>query len=1720
MPIMAHNDFYFPDGQSNLDLGAPSIRFENNKNAIQIAKDIAASERAATDEELVTLSKYTGWGDSRLANKVNELSGLLTEEELRSVRGSTLNAHYTSLGVIASMWKAVLQLGFGSRRMRILDPSAGIGHFKSMTPPEFRDVIDWTEIELDALTSQILRALHPSSTIINDGFENANLPESFFDIAISNVPFGDYGVSSKHVPRSLTHPIHDFFFANTWHLLKPGGVMFYITSRYTMDKESTRLREWIAARFDLLSAVRLPETAFLENAGTKVITDVLLLRKRETMQDPKDALWVEAVDQRIGSYTVKVNKHYHAHPEHIIGEPSMEGRTYRSDGYTVFAQGRDIQSEMADIYAGLSQLERPASDDTQKSEDLFSDDRVLSQDVEHPIAKALIEIHDAAKRLIRAETRGDVAKIPSLREALNNLYDTFVAKHGTINQKENLRHLKNGAEAPFVKALENPDGSKSGIFSQPTVRALASAAQVSASDALLVSLDRTGTVDIPFIAATAGIDEDDAVEKLRGAIFLDPKSGNWQTSEQYLSGNVREKLRQAKAIAGYEPKYQENVAALESALPLTVHASDIRAPLGAGWIPAKYIGDFLYHLLDCGEYDVKYIEALAIWEIEASRITYVSKQLFSQKWGTARMNTLTLVECGLNSREIIVYDGYGEDRSVNQTETVAAQAKLAEIKIGFEKWLWNDPDRAKALTELYNEKFNSVRVVRYDGSHLSTPGLANIIKLRSNQRDAAWRVIQNQATLIGHEVGMGKTLTAIVAAMESKRLGFTRKSMFVVPNHTLVNWQAAMQIAYPGANLLIPSPDDLSKGNRSVFLSRVATNEWDMILVPFSSFKLLPASQQAKREFISEQIAELEEYLEEEKASNRRKTQAQKDIEKALKRLEKKLKDLDQFEKDSDKTLTFEELGIDLLVVDEFHAYKNLYFNTRMNRIAGLTNTDSQRAFDMFIKSQWLLKNGGKFVGMTGTPVTNTIAEMFTMQRYFQMDVLRSTGLHQFDAWARQFALAEPGLEMTPDGVGFRMNTRFRRFVNMSELMQMWLQVADMRRVDPAEIQRPDLYLGKPVKAVSFAGQELIDFTQSLAQRAEKVRSGRVRPEDDNMLMITSDGRKAAADLSLVLPAAPNAEMPKVDGLTSLAALIRETTESVRGTQLIFCDLGVPKARKEKKSDEEELPAEDSAVELAVETAEEKALTENLYSVIRDRLVRFGVPIEEIAFIHDAKNEKAKAELFKAVNSGKIRVLIGSNEKMGTGLNVQERLVAVHHMTPPWRPGDLEQQLGRMLRQGNLFPTVYQFVHVLSGSFDGYTWQLLENKAAFISQIMSGSMTNREVDDIGDTVLTFSEIKALASGNPKVMQRITLEAEWQRMKALRDSWWNSLGSLRSDAHFKRSSITVRIKRLEAFKEAIRVRDEATTEDGFTINLYDVWDRTKMDVITKREEAGIRIKTLAAFAATKVAKGSNSVPLGVYRGHTIYGTMDNKSDPSDPAPKTYFEVHDLWLPFAGTDDVGITRSMDLAVKNMDKVFVETEEEIAAWHRDISAIEVELTKPWEHEEKFKNLETELTELDKELRAEEPQPESQTLADGQTQDAPPPVKVKKLQVTNSEAEKQAILEAVQTLMGNPAAKAISDRLTGIASREMITAILTMQEMMADSAVLARFKVETEVPVITSVEVAEGAIPVTQEALEEIGAEIQRLQALYDLGSAVQLSFFGDSMAMAAPSPKKRRK
>ena len=1161
------NDFYFQPGQT-LDLGTPKQRFEKNKQAIALAKELASFERTALPDELALLSHYVGWGDSRLASRVHELTDLLTEDELRFARGSTLNAHYTALPVIGAMWDAALQLGFGERPFRALDPSAGIGHFKSMTPVPLRGKVDWTEIELDGLTAQILKTLHPTSRIFNTGFEAANLPDGMFDLAISNVPFGDYGVFSKKLPKYLANPIHDFFFANTWSLLRPCGVLMYVTSRFTLDKKDDRVRSWLARRFDLLAAVRLPETAFEENAGTKVITDILIMQKRmeETEEFP---IWVQTGVFKPDYRAATVNQYYLENPDMIIGVPSLDGRMYQSDGYTVLPAGLDLPAELSRTFKRvlkrLEPIALPAKEEAITVQ--FSDDNVISSRTPAMpvVASKLMEIHDAAKKLIRAETRGDLSNVTVLRANLNKLYDQFVDVYGPINKPQNLRYLKNSAEVHFLKSLEkyhaeSDTAKKSDIFFKTVVRSVVKSEKLSASDALLVCLDHMGKVDIPFVASVAQTSQDQVIEELRGSIFLEPKSLTWQTSEQYLSGNMRVKLEQAKAAASFDARFQENVVALESVIPLTIDAGHIRAPLGAGWIPADVIGDFVKHLLKAGQYHITYIPALATWEIESENTAYIARNLLSAKWGTSKMNTLTLLDAGLNSRDVVVYDGFGKDRTVNTKETVAAQQKLLEIKEEFEKWLWSDAERSKHLVEIYNEEFNSVRNVRYDGSHLTTPGLNQSIRLRSNQKDAAWRIIQNSATLIGHEVGMGKTLTAIVAAMESKRLGFTKKAMLVVPNHTLSNWQIVMQTAYPGANILLPDPSDLAKGKRSEFMSRIATNNWDMILVPFSSFKLLPVSSDTLKDFYMQQIEELEEHLLELKGDKNGK-RAVKEIEKALKRFQVKLETLSSFDKDNEGTITWEELGVDMLIVDEMHYAKNLYYSTKMSRIAGLSKSDSQRAFDMFVKFRWIIEHRGKVVGMTGTPVTNTIAEMFTMQRFFQLDTLKKLGLAQFDAWARQFALAEPGLEMTPDGSGFRINTRFRKFVNVPELMQLWLQIADMRRIDPVEIQRPDLFNNKPVKALSIAGKSLEDYVMKLAERAEKVRSGIVRPEQDNMLCITSDGRKAALDLSLVVPAPAGAPMPKIDDLAETVAEVWRLTAPTSGVQLIFCDLGVPKSK-------------------------------------------------------------------------------------------------------------------------------------------------------------------------------------------------------------------------------------------------------------------------------------------------------------------------------------------------------------------------------------------------------------------------------------------------------------------------------------------------------------------------------------------------------------------------------
>ena len=1180
-------DFYFQDTHS-LDLGSPARKFENNLAAIRLAKELAACGRAASPDEQALLARYVGWGDSAVLRQLNgskELDQLLTTDEQRAARASSLNAHYTALPVIGALWSALAHLGFGARPFRVLDPSAGVGHFKSVMPAALRGLADWTEIELDALTAAILQLLHPESRVFAQGYETVNLPQGWFDLAISNVPFGDYGVAKRALPGYLRKSIHDFFFANTVSLLRPGGILAFITSRYTLDKKDVSVRAWLARRLDLLAAVRLPDSAFKSNAGTEVVTDILVMQKRAEESRELPA-WVGTDSDIIGNYRVRVNRYFLDHPQMVMGSPSMSGTMYKSDGYTVESDGRELGDAIAEALRStlpenlLAETEKMVVEpgrDTESEEAQPRREIPISLSAPNPVDQVRVDglkvIYLAAKKLLAAETEGQSLVVTSqLRHALNQAYDDFASKYGPINKPANIRLLNGSYEAPFLRALEeyNPTSvtaKKAGLFSAPMVRSTTQIESPTVDDALLVCLDQTGKVDLPTIARLCGRDVTRVASDLKGRIFRLPDGSGWVMADEYLSGNVREKLRAAQAVVAFDEAFQENVAALESVIPLDLKPGEIRAPLGAGWIPTDVVVGFLQHLMTDGEYGVNYIPHLAHWEIEASYQWRVPDSVSRGRWGTPRASALDLITSGLNAKTVTIYDEFSEDgntlRVVNQNETVAAQAKLGEIKTEFERWLWSDPERAALLCDIYNERFNAYRVREYEGAHLSTPGLNRDITLRPHQKNAVWRILQNSSVLLHHEVGMGKTLAAIVAAMEAKRLGFARKALVVVPNHLTSQWHISTLAAYPGANILAPSPSDLSKGKRGEFLSRVAANDWDIIIVPFSSFKLLPVSNDTLADFYQREVDTLYEYLQELKAQEGKSyTRAVKEIEKSIKRFQVKLDNLADMPKDNAGTITFEELGVDMLIVDEFHAYKNLFFATRMTRIAGLTNSDSQRAFDMFVKFSWLHEHGGKVVGLTGTPVTNTLAELFTMQRYFQLETLQSLGISHFDAWANQFALAEPGLEMTPDGSGFRMNTRFRKFVNVPELMKIWFQVVDAKRIDDRSgIQRPDLFNGKPVKVLSDGGPELLDYVSTLAARAEKIRARLVQPNEDNMLCVTSDGRKAALDLSLVIPAPDGAPMPKIDALVEVVADIFEATAPLQGTQIVFCDLATPKAK-------------------------------------------------------------------------------------------------------------------------------------------------------------------------------------------------------------------------------------------------------------------------------------------------------------------------------------------------------------------------------------------------------------------------------------------------------------------------------------------------------------------------------------------------------------------------------
>ncbi|MGH9767338.1 MAG: Eco57I restriction-modification methylase domain-containing protein [Blastocatellia bacterium] len=1197
--MTAYVDFRFASTGDLANLGGSASRFNHNFTAIKLLKSLEEEGRAHGDlapEEQRTLARYSGWGDGEVLNRLfpygaypqapirPELDGILTIEERGKIAGSALNAHYTALPIIGAIYEALYYLGIGALdSLRVLEPAAGIGHFFGAMPAEIAAKAERVAVELDSITARILQYLYPNAKVFNQGFEETRLPNDYFDLILGNPPYGAYAVHDPLIKqRHLKAAIHDYFFARSLRLLKPGGIIAFITSRYTLDKVDSRVRRHIAERADLLAAARLPESAFRKNAGTEVVADVLILRKKFKSGgvDEKTG-WLETdVFPNEMDYRVPVNLLYIERSDLMLGVPGCSHGMYSDCEFTLKPDGRHLASLLRDSL--ISQLpyqaitavaSQPAMLSPSLIEDAQEKEKANAANLDRPSgtsrqrASLLLDIYAAAKQVIRLQLidAGD-EKLTSAQRELNDIYFRFTTRYGRINAKQNLKDLdRRSPIVPFLKALEEPAGKgawrRAAIFHSRTIRPHKNFTHISSpKDALFFCLNECGRVDLDRIAALTGQTRHEVANALRGLIFETP-SGGWVTADEYLSGNVVAKLKEAQSAAALDSRFQENVEALKAVQPAPLGPEEIAARLGAGWIPPEVVCDFIREIIPQFDGGVKYIEHLGVWKIEGADILARRSIEATQTWGTARMNAIDLVECALNLHQPMIYDEVdepaGKRRVLNDTETVAAQAKLAEIKTEFVKWIWSDEERARELCAVYNERYNCLRERRYDGSHLQLPGMNSSITLRSHQLDGVARVLQSRATLLGHCVGSGKTFLMVAAAMELKRLGLCHKAMAVVPNHLPAQWEAEARRLYPGINALAPSKEELSASQRGELLSRIATGRWDLVILPHTAFKMLPVAQETIARYIQREIDALREYIEnipkDERNDHRRTI---KEIERSIKKLEVKLKDCESaILRDSKHTITWEELGVDLIMADECHLYKNLYCPTKMRNVAGLPTADSQRAFDAFIKVRSLLDNGGRVVFATATPVSNTLAEVYVMMKFLQLEMLEEMSIANFDAWVQLFAEISQGLEMKPDASGFRLVSRFNKFTNLPELAALWRQALDVKNADQINLPRPRIAGGAPQVITIPASPEIKQFIKKLAARVDAIKSRRVSPDVDNMLRITTEGRKAALDIRLVMPDAPPPAYSKIDALADKVLEFYRLSQKDRGAQVVFCDL-------------------------------------------------------------------------------------------------------------------------------------------------------------------------------------------------------------------------------------------------------------------------------------------------------------------------------------------------------------------------------------------------------------------------------------------------------------------------------------------------------------------------------------------------------------------------------------
>ena len=1596
-----------------LGVGGAKAKFRANMAAIRLLQELEFEGLQASPEQQEILSRYVGWGglaDAFDESKDNwkdefaELYATLSPEEYAAARASTLNAHYTSPTVIKAIYEAVGNMGFQTGN--ILEPSMGVGNFFGCLPEQMQGSKLYG-VELDSITGRIAKQLYPKADITIAGFETTDRKD-FYDLAVGNVPFGQYQVNDRAYNK-LGFSIHDYFFAKTLDQVRPGGVIAFVTSRYTMDKQSPEVRRYIAQRAELLGAIRLPNNAFRANAGTDVVSDILFLQKRDRPIEI-DEDWIHLGQSENG---FAINSYFAEHPEMVLGTPSSESTQYGKQDYTVNPiEGADLgtllHEAVQNIGGKYQEAELPDLGENEKIGSsipadpnvknfsytivdggvYYRENSVMVKPDLNATAKArvkgMVQLRDCVQKLIGQQLDGFISDetIRQTQQELDTLYDSFTEKYGLINARANSLAFSDDSSYFLLCSLEMLDEEnnlkrKADIFTKRTIRPHESITSVdTASEALALSISEKACVDMDYMAQLSGKSQEELIDELNGVIFLDPVHGEWQTADEYLSGDVRQKLREAEAAAKDSPGYLPNVEALRQAQPKDLDASEIEVRLGATWIDKAYIKQFMFELLEPAFYvrrsiDVNYSDFSAEWNITGKSVVGRSDINANMTYGTERANAYKILEDTLNLRDVRIYDTITdadgkEKRVLNSKETTLAQQKHQAIKDAFQEWIWKDPTRRHELVQKYNELFNATRPREYNGQHITFSGMNPEIQLREHQLNAVAHILYGGNTLLAHEVGAGKTFEMVAAAMESKRLGLCHKPMFVVPNHLIEQWASEFLRLYPSANILAVTKKDFEPRNRKKFCARIATGDYDAVIIGHSQFERIPVSRERQERMLQEQIYEIEDGLMELRANNAERFTI-KSLEKTKKSLEVKLKKLQDTSR-KDDVITFEQLGVDRLYVDEAHAFKNLFLYTKMRNVAGLSNSDAQKSSDMLLKCRYIDEITGNkgIVFATGTPVSNSMTELYTMMRYLQHDMLQRKHLTHFDCWASTFGETATAIELAPEGTGYRARTRFSKFFNLPELMQLFKEAADIKTADQLHLPTPTPIYHNVVAQPTEIQKGMV---QELSERAAKVHAGIVDASTDNMLKITSDGRKLGLDQRVINPDLPDEAGSKVNLCVDNIYSVWKDGQADKLTQLVFCDLSTPKAavpasRAAKAAggnlDSPELHALEAAI--GQDTAEEPAFT--IYDDIREKLVARGIPREQIAFIHEANTEVRKKELFAKVRAGQVRVLMGSTFKMGAGMNVQDRLVALHDLDCPWRPGDLEQRSGRIIRQGNRNKEVHIYRYVTESTFDAYLWQTVENKQKFISQIMTSKSPVRSCEDVDETALSYAEIKALCAGDERIKEKMDLDVDVARLKLMKASHQSQQYKL-EDSLLKKFPEDIEKSRgfisgLEADMKTLAAHSHP--EDGFA------GMTVKNDNLTDKDNAGA-----ALLEAFKDVRGMEPVPIGTYRGFQMSLTLEDFGKDYVLTLKGQM-THRVTL---GKDARGNLTRIDNVLNAMPDRLQNVRNTLDATTAQMEAAKAELGKPFPQEEELRVKSARLAELNAELNIDERTPMEQ-LAD----------------------------------------------------------------------------------------------------------------------------------------------